>query len=74
MTTTLPETTPDTPEFAAPPEHIRTGVRPETLQAAFLDNLNFVVGRPLELATPEQRYRRSPSRCGTASCGAGSHK
>ena len=29
---------------------------PTTLKAAFQDNLNFVVGRPLELATPEQRY------------------
>ena len=38
------------------PEHTRAGVRPETLRAAFLDNLIFVVGRPLDLATPEQRY------------------
>jgi len=53
MTTQQPETTADT---ADPREHIRTGVRPETLKAAFLDNLNFVVGRPLDLATPEQRY------------------
>jgi starch phosphorylase len=41
---------------AAVPEHTRAGVRPETLRAAFLDNLNFVVGRPLDLATPEQQY------------------
>ena len=46
------------PTFASEtvPEHTRAGVRPETLRAAFLDNLNFVVGRPLDLATPEQRY------------------
>ena len=51
-----PEATPGTSDDAATPEHIRTGLRPETLKAAFLDNLNFVVGRPLDLATPEQRY------------------
>ena len=38
------------------PEHTRTGLHPETLKAAFLDNLNYVIGRPLDLAVPEQRY------------------
>lgn len=38
------------------PEHTRTGLHPETLKAAFLDNLNYVIGRPLDLAAPEQRY------------------
>ena len=38
------------------PEHTRTGVHLETLKAAFLDNLNYVIGRPLQLSAPEQRY------------------
>jgi glucan phosphorylase len=38
------------------PEHTRTGMSPETLMAAFQDNLNYVTGRPLHLAAPEQRY------------------
>ncbi|MFZ0710863.1 MAG: hypothetical protein WAM53_12550, partial [Terrimicrobiaceae bacterium] len=38
------------------PEHTRTGLHHETLKAAFQDNLNYVIGRPLHLATPEQRY------------------
>jgi hypothetical protein len=38
------------------PEHTRTGLSPETLKAAFQDNLNSVIGRPLDLAAPEQRY------------------
>jgi starch phosphorylase len=37
-------------------ENIRTGLGAEALKAAFLDNLTYVVGRPLHLATPEQRY------------------
>jgi starch phosphorylase len=56
MTRKRPDATADPPTLAAAPEHIRTGMRPDTLRAAFLDNLSFVVGRPLELATPEQRY------------------
>ena len=32
-------------------EHTRTGMSPETLAAAFKDNLNYVLGRPLELAS-----------------------
>ncbi|MFO1419173.1 MAG: glycogen/starch/alpha-glucan phosphorylase [Methylotetracoccus sp.] len=37
-------------------EHVRTGMRPDTLVAAFRDNLKHEIGRPLELATPEQCY------------------
>lgn len=37
-------------------EHTRTGTSVEILKAAFLDNLNYVVGRTLELATREQLY------------------
>ncbi len=37
-------------------EHTRTGTSVEILKAAFLDNLNYVVGRTLELATQEQLY------------------
>jgi starch phosphorylase len=37
-------------------EHTRTGTSVEILKAAFLDNLNYVVGRTLELATWEQLY------------------
>jgi starch phosphorylase len=37
-------------------EHTRTGTMPETLAAAFKDNLSFVVGRPLSLATAEHCY------------------
>jgi hypothetical protein len=51
MTRTRTDATVCTQAGEAVPEHIRTGLRPETLRAAFLDNLNFVVGRPLELAT-----------------------
>ncbi|MBM4202428.1 MAG: glycogen/starch/alpha-glucan phosphorylase, partial [Gammaproteobacteria bacterium] len=39
------------------PEHTRTGMNPGTLAAAFGDNLNFVIGRPLELSSAEQRYQ-----------------
>ncbi|MCU0736481.1 MAG: glycogen/starch/alpha-glucan family phosphorylase, partial [Methylotetracoccus sp.] len=42
---------------AAAAEHTRTGMSAETLANAFQDNLNFVLGRPLELASPEQRYQ-----------------
>ena len=39
-----------------PQEHIRTGTSPETLKAAFLDNLNLTVGRPLEISEPMDHY------------------
>jgi glycogen phosphorylase len=38
-------------------EHVRTGTSPGALKSAFLDNLNFVVGRPLEISTAEDRYQ-----------------
>ena len=38
-------------------EHTRTGMSPATLAAAFTDNLNFVLGRPLDLSSAEQRYQ-----------------
>jgi glycogen phosphorylase len=43
-------------DLNAPTEHTRTGLHPETLKAAFLDNLNYVIGRPLQPSAPEQRY------------------
>jgi glycogen phosphorylase len=43
-------------DLNATTEHTRTGLHPETLKAAFLDNLNYVIGRPLQPSTPEQRY------------------
>ena len=45
---------PADPSIAA--EHTRTGASVETLKAAFHDNLNYLVGRSLHLAAPEQRY------------------
>jgi starch phosphorylase len=44
------------PTAAQQMEHTRTGTSVEMLKAAFLDNLNYVVGRTLELATREQLY------------------
>ncbi|MGY6217499.1 glycogen/starch/alpha-glucan phosphorylase [Methylolobus aquaticus] len=38
-------------------EHIRTGLSAERLRAAFQDNLHYVLGRPLELSSTEQRYQ-----------------
>jgi starch phosphorylase len=38
-------------------EHTRTGTSPAALKAAFLDNLNYVVGRPLDLSSAEDRYQ-----------------
>jgi glycogen phosphorylase len=43
-------------DLNATTEHTRTGLHPETLKAAFLDNLNYVIGRPLQPSAPEQRY------------------
>ena len=43
------------PRSGAPnmtPEHTRTGLDFETLKAAFLDNLNYVIGRPLKSGQP----------------------
>jgi starch phosphorylase len=38
-------------------EHIRTGISPAALKAAFLDNLNYVLGRPLGISTAEDHYQ-----------------
>ncbi len=37
-------------------EHIRVGISPVSLKAAFQDNLNYVLGRPLDLSTLEELY------------------
>ena len=37
-------------------ENTRTGIAPDTLRKAFLENLKFSLGRTLELASKEQRY------------------
>jgi len=38
-------------------EHVRTGISPDALKAAFQDNLNYVLGRPLDMSTDEDRYQ-----------------
>jgi starch phosphorylase len=38
-------------------EHIRTGISPAALKAAFQDNLNYVLGRPLDISTAEDHYQ-----------------
>ncbi|MEI7868999.1 MAG: glycogen/starch/alpha-glucan phosphorylase [Candidatus Methylumidiphilus sp.] len=38
-------------------EHVRTGTSPDALKAAFLDNLNYDVGRPLEVSSAEDCYQ-----------------
>lgn len=38
-------------------EHVRTGFSSAALKASFLDNLNYAVGRPLDISTPEDRYQ-----------------
>ena len=38
-------------------EHVRTGTSPAAIKAAFQDNLNYVVGRPLDVSTAEDRYQ-----------------
>jgi starch phosphorylase len=37
-------------------DHIRTGLRVETLKEAFLDNLYYVQGQPLQSADPNDKY------------------
>lgn len=44
-------------EQAKKQEHVRTGTSPDLLKAAFQDNLNYVLGRPLDISTPEDRYQ-----------------
>ena len=38
-------------------EHVRTGTSPSAFKSAFLDNLNYSVGLPLEISTAEDRYQ-----------------
>ncbi len=38
-------------------EHVRTGVSSKALKAAFLDNLNYVLGRPLDMSMSEDYYQ-----------------
>ena len=45
------------PSSTADYEHTRTGTSPAALKAAFQDNLNYVVGRPLDISTAEDRYQ-----------------
>jgi starch phosphorylase len=52
-----PEKTADQVPAEATAEHTRTGIMPATLKAAFLDNLHYVVGRPLHISTAEDRYQ-----------------
>jgi starch phosphorylase len=37
-------------------EHVRTGTSPGAFKSAFMDNLNYSVGVPLEISTAEDRY------------------
>ncbi len=52
-------------------EHTRTGASVEILKAAFLDNLNYVVGRSWNSRPGSSFMRPLPNRCVTASCRAG---
>jgi starch phosphorylase len=45
------------PAPAAEHEHVRTGTSPGAFKRAFLDNLNYSVGLPLEMSTAEDRYQ-----------------
>jgi starch phosphorylase len=45
------------PSPSADHEHTRTGISPAAIKAAFQDNLNYVVGRPLDISTAEDRYQ-----------------
>ena len=38
-------------------QYVRTGTSPALLKAAFQDNLNYVVGRPLDISTTEDHYQ-----------------
>jgi starch phosphorylase len=52
MTENIPKAT-----SSADHEHIRTGISPTALKAAFEDNLNYMLGRPLDISTPEDHYQ-----------------
>jgi starch phosphorylase len=51
------KTTQASPTPATDHEHTRTGTSPASLKAAFQDNLNYVIGRPLDISTAEDRYQ-----------------
>jgi starch phosphorylase len=57
MALSTPEPMTDSSPTGTTWEHTRTGMRPATLKAAFQDNLNYEVGRPLDVATAEDRYQ-----------------
>jgi len=57
MATKKPGKTLDYAPSVETPEHTRTGAKPATLRAAFQDNLNYAVGRPLDISTAEDRYQ-----------------
>lgn len=38
-------------------KYVRTGISPVLLKAAFQDNLNYALGRPLDISTTEDRYQ-----------------
>src|SRR5262249_56109982 len=57
ITTKTPKTAsqPDTSVEARP--HTRTGLTPEILSRAIIDNLHFVLGRHRDIATPNEWFR-----------------
>ena len=57
MTTRTPEPMAEPRGTSGAFEHTRTGMRPATLKAAFQHNLNYEVGRPLDIATAEEQYQ-----------------
>ena len=54
MAATAPQ---PTPFPVAEHEHVRTGTSPAAFKRAFIDNLNYSVGVPLEISTAEDRYQ-----------------
>ena len=58
MTEKIPEASPfSVTEIKKEDEHVRTGNSPAALKAAFQDNLKYVLGRPLDISTAEDRYQ-----------------
>ena len=54
MTENIPKAVPSSSAVDA---HVRTGISPRALKAAFQDNLNYVLGRPLDISTAEDHYQ-----------------
>ncbi len=54
MTENIPKAAPSS---SAVDVHVRTGNSPRALKAAFQDNLNYVLGRPLDISTAEDHYQ-----------------